>query len=100
MREVYKSLVEEDSAEFSGFNLKYLSDWMIYFIILHYLAFLLGRKKFSDTENQEISRKIINEVRGQDSSIATTHIKGCQYSNTDCTISLYTSYCLYYRLHS
>lgn len=51
------------------------SEFLEVFAYCSYI-FNRNRKKYSDKENKSIMRKIIEEVRGHDSSISVLNIKG------------------------
>ena len=74
MRDVYKTLLDE-SEDFVGFDLKYVKLFS-HAASVELIFFNFARKRFTETENQTVLRKILVETKALDDSIHLSQIKG------------------------
>ena len=75
VRDVYKTLLDQ-AEEFIGFDVKYVNSHWYCFVIILVSPMNDVRCRFTETENQNVLRKLISETKALDDSIPFSHIKG------------------------
>ena len=68
VRDVYKTLLDQ-AEEFIGFDVKYVNSHWYCFVIILVSPMNDVRCRFTETENQNVLRKLISETKALDDSI-------------------------------
>ena len=74
VRDVYKTLLDQ-AEDFIGFDVKYVNSHWYGFVII-FVSLNDVRCRFTETENQNVLKKLITETKALDDSIPFSHIKG------------------------